>query len=152
MWRERHIYARRTTDKEQRDDGTAKIRRTPPTHICCLAAARPSFFASKKKIASVIKCRSSRHSVRSLHKLWVTRDAAASVTLCNPDRFRYSRAAHRSATALTPSSDKEAQKDTSRLLSFDWAHVVARAYTPASVTSVQKAQLKSSSCFKAFAT
>ena len=38
------------------------------------AAARPSFFASKKKMASVIKCRSSRHSVRSLHKLCVTRN------------------------------------------------------------------------------
>mmetsp|Transcript_8500 Transcript_8500/g.24116 ORF Transcript_8500/g.24116 Transcript_8500/m.24116 type:complete len:256 (+) Transcript_8500:1591-2358(+) len=99
-----------------------------------------------------MRCRSSRHNVRRRHRLWVTRNAAASVTRCKPLKFKYSRAAHLSATADTPSSLKEAQKDTSKLLSFDWAQVVAKAYTPASVTSVQNAQWKSSSCFSAFAT
>ena len=101
--------------------------RTPHTYICCRAAARPSFLASKKKIASVIRCRSSKHNVLNLHKLCVTRNAAASVTRCNPDRFKYSNAAHLSATALTPSSDNDAQKDTSNDRSLDWAQVVAKA-------------------------
>ena len=46
----------------------------------CDAAMRPSRTASKWKMASVTRCRSSRFSVRSFHRLCVTWRAAESVT------------------------------------------------------------------------
>jgi len=93
----------------------------------CDAAMRPSRTASKWKMASVTRCRSSRFSVRSFHRLCVTWRAAESVTRWRPATFRYSRFVHFSATAATPSSLTALQNDRSSDLSLGTKHFVANA-------------------------